>query len=206
MQRPVITLLPTPPRAPAQLHYSVVPCTLGWVLIATRSDAPAPPGQALAPLAVLYLGDDAKALADELQHCYPKAQIVQNDAGLAALAQAVQAAIANPQLAHTVPLVLGGTAFQQRVWSALCDIPLGETRSYSAQTALLGDIKALRAVARANGANEISVFVPCHRVIGKQGALTGYRWGLERKQALLQLEGWAPTPVSASNGTQINLL
>ena len=188
-----ITLLPTPPRAPLQLYYSCLPCTLGSVLIATRSDAPAA-ANAMPPLAVLYLGDDAAPLADELQRCYPKSQITRDDTGLSALAQAVLAAMADPQLAHAVPLVLGGTAFQQRVWRALCDIPVGKTCSYTDLTAQLGDPKAIRAVARANGANEISVFVPCHRVIGKHGALTGYRWGLARKQALLQLEGATPAP------------
>ena len=203
MPPPSITLLPTPPRPPAQLHYRCVPCALGVVLIATRSDAPAATAGALPPLAALYLADEAAPLLAELQRCYPKSTLVHDDAGLAALAQAVQAAIADPQLAHRVPLALGGTAFQQRVWRALCDIPVGATRSYTALTEQLGDIKALRAVARANGANEISVFVPCHRVIGKHGALTGYRWGLERKRALLQLEGHA-APASAPE--QIDLI
>ena len=203
MPLPTITLLAPTARPPAQLHYSCVTCSLGWVLLATRSDAPAANNSALPPLAVLYFGDAAAPLVAELQRCYPKSHIVRDDTGLAALAQAVQAAIADPCLAHTVPLVLGGTAFQQRVWQALCTIPTGETRSYTALTAQLGDPKAVRAVARANGANEISVFVPCHRVIGKHGALTGYRWGLARKQALLQLEGHAPAPDAH---TQLDLL
>ena len=198
-----ITLLPTPPSAPAQLQYSCLPCGLGTVLIATRSDAPATATHPLPPLAVLYLGDQAAPLVAELQRCYPKSQITQADADLAALAQVVLAAMANPPLAQAVPLALGGTAFQQRVWQALCAIPVGETRSYTALTEQLGDPKAVRAVARANGANEISVFVPCHRVIGKHGALTGYRWGLARKQALLQLEGHAPAPDAH---TQLDLL
>lgn len=202
---PSITVLPTHLRHPKILHYSVIRSELGQVLIATRSDAPATPASALAPLAVLYLGDDEAPLVAELQRCYPKSHIVRDDTGLAALAQAVQAAIADPCLAHTVPLVLGGTAFQQRVWQALCAIPVGETRSYTALTAQLGDPKAIRAVARANGANEISVFVPCHRVIGKHGALTGYRWGLARKQSLLQLEGAAPTATAGSHA-QLDLL
>lgn len=198
MHRAPITLLPTPPHAPAQLHYSCLPCALGMVLIATRSDAPATATCPLPPLAVLYMGNEAEPLIAELQRCYPKSQITRDDAGLAALARAVQTAIATPPLAHAVPIVLAGTAFQQRVWQALCDIPVGETRSYTELTASLGDAKALRAVARANGANEISVFVPCHRVIGKHGSLTGYRWGLGRKQALLQLEGYVLKATAAS--------
>ena len=198
-----IALLPTPAAPPATLHYSITPCALGLVLIATRSDAPSDPGAVLPALAVLYLGDAEAQLEAELAQTYRRSHLVRDEAGLSSLAQAVQRAIDDPQTAQQVPLVLAGTAFQQRVWQALCHIPVGETRSYSQLTAQLGDPKAVRAVARANGANEISVFVPCHRVIGKHGALTGYRWGLARKQALLQLEGHAPAPDAH---TQLDLL
>lgn len=101
------------------------------------------------------------------------------------------ATLQDPAAAHRVPLVLAGTAFQQKVWQALCRIPAGSTLSYSELATQLGQAKAVRAVASANGANEISLLVPCHRLIGKSGALTGYRWGLARKQALLALEAHA---------------
>ena len=191
MPLPTITLLAPTARPPAQLHYSCVTCSLGWVLLATRSDAPAANTSALPPLAVLYFGDAAAPLVAELQRCYPQSELVQDDAGLAGLAQAVLATLQDPAAAHRVPLVLAGTAFQQKVWQALCRIPAGSTLSYSELAAQLGQAKAARAVASANGANEISLLVPCHRLIGKHGALTGYRWGLARKQALLALEAQA---------------
>ena len=81
-----------------------------------------------------------------------------------------------------------GTPFQQRVWQTLLQIPYGETISYKQQAERLGSLKAVRAVAAANGQNKISIIVPCHRVIGSNGSLTGYAGGLNRKQALLQLE------------------
>ena len=191
MPLPTITLLAPTARPPAQLHYSCVTCSLGWVLLATRSDAPAANNSALPPLAVLYFGDAAAPLVAELQRCYPQSELVQDDAGLTGLAQAVLATLQDPAAAHRVPLVLAGTAFQQKVWQALCRIPAGSTLSYSELAAQLGQAKAARAVASANGANEISLLVPCHRLIGKSGALTGYRWGLARKQALLALEAQA---------------
>ncbi len=88
----------------------------------------------------------------------------------------------------TVPLVLDGTPFQQSVWKELQNVPYGVTRSYKQQTAVLGDPKAIRAVATANGKNKLAIVVPCHRIIGSDGSLTGYAGGLERKRFLLNLE------------------
>lgn len=88
----------------------------------------------------------------------------------------------------SVPIIFQGTEFQQKVWTALLDIPFGETRTYTEQTAVLGDPKAIRAVASANGRNKMSIIVPCHRVIGANGSLTGYAGGLENKRFLLNLE------------------
>ena len=88
-----------------------------------------------------------------------------------------------------LPLDLRGTEFQQRVWRELCRIPYGATRSYREQAQALGNLKAIRAVARANGANPIAIVIPCHRVIGADGSLTGYAGGLDMKARLLTLEG-----------------
>ena len=88
----------------------------------------------------------------------------------------------------SVPVVLVGTAFQKKVWTELKKIPFGSTRTYKEQTLSLGDIKAIRAVAKANGSNKIAILVPCHRVIGSDGKLTGYAGGIERKRFLLNLE------------------
>jgi methylated-DNA-[protein]-cysteine S-methyltransferase len=90
----------------------------------------------------------------------------------------------------SIPLDLQGSPFQQRVWQSLLTIPWGKTRTYLEQAETLGDVKAIRAVAAANGRNPIAVVVPCHRVIGSDGSLTGYAGGLDRKRALLQHEGW----------------
>ncbi len=99
----------------------------------------------------------------------------------------------------TVPLDMVGTEFQKQVWTLLLNIPYGETRSYMQQSLALGDSKKIRAVANANGKNKISVIVPCHRVIGSDGSLTGYASGLERKEWLLNLESkqkslFSPSP------------
>ena len=96
---------------------------------------------------------------------------------------------AGTRKSFSVPLDLRGTDFQVRVWRGLLDIPWGTTRTYLEQARLLGDEKAIRAVASANGKNPIAILVPCHRVIGSDGSLTGYAGGLHRKRALLELEG-----------------
>lgn len=92
---------------------------------------------------------------------------------------------AGTRKSFTVPLLTPGTDFQQKVWHGLLDIPFGETRSYLVQAEILGDVKSIRAVAHANGCNRISIIIPCHRVIGKNGSLTGYGGGIERKRFLL---------------------
>lgn len=92
----------------------------------------------------------------------------------------------------SVPLDLQGSGFQQKVWQGLLSIPWGRTRTYLEQARFLGDEKAIRAVAAANGRNPVAIVVPCHRVIGSDGSLTGYAGGLDRKRALLELEGWKP--------------
>ena len=92
----------------------------------------------------------------------------------------------------TLPLDLKGSPFQQRVWQSLLTIPWGKTRTYLEQSNLLGDPTAVRAVASANGRNPVAIVVPCHRVVGSDGSLTGYAGGLDRKRALLELEGWRP--------------
>ncbi|WP_346839359.1 methylated-DNA--[protein]-cysteine S-methyltransferase [Microbulbifer sp. SAOS-129_SWC] len=106
-----------------------------------------------------------------------------------AAAQQLQQYFAGERRQFDLPLAPPGTDFQRRVWDALLQIPYGETRSYREQAAALGNLKAIRAVARANGANPIAVVIPCHRVIGADGSLTGYAGGLDMKARLLTLEG-----------------
>lgn len=107
---------------------------------------------------------------------------------LSALEQQMGDYFAGTRRAFDLPLVWTGTSFQQRVWQGLLEIPYGTTRSYKQQSRILGDEKAIRAVAKANGENGIAIIVPCHRVIGSHGSLVGYGGGLQRKKWLLQHE------------------
>ena len=128
------------------------------------------------------------ALMGDLQRRFPKALIAPDDAGLADTVRAVLAFLDEPRQALELPLDLRGTAFQQRVWQTLCGIPVGETRTYAQLAAMAGNPKAIRAVARSCATNPVSLAVPCHRVVGSDGGLTGYRWGVPRKKALLEQE------------------
>lgn len=130
-------------------------------------------------------GEDEAGLRGDVMHRFPKADIVDAPDDLADTIRAVVAFVAEPRAALDLPLDLRGTAFQKRVWEALRAIPLGETRTYSGLAAAIGEPRATRAVARACAQNKVSLAVPCHRVVGKDGDLTGYRWGVERKRALL---------------------
>jgi AraC family transcriptional regulator, regulatory protein of adaptative response / methylated-DNA-[protein]-cysteine methyltransferase len=113
---------------------------------------------------------------------------VTDDTPLADTVRSVLRFIKEPKQALDLPLDLRGTAFQQRVWNALRRIPPGETRTYGQVAAAIGHPRAVRAVARSCATNPVPLAVPCHRVVGKDGALTGYRWGIPRKQALLERE------------------
>ena len=128
------------------------------------------------------------ALMADLRRRFPRAAISTDDAALAGTVGAVVDFLREPRQALDLPLDLRGTAFQQRVWRTLCTIPPGETRSYAQLAAMAGNPKAVRAVARSCATNPVSLAVPCHRVIGSDGGLTGYRWGVPRKQALLERE------------------
>ena len=128
------------------------------------------------------------ALLGDLRQRFPRAEVVADDAALADTVRSVLGFLAEPRRALDLPLDLRGTAFQQRVWRALRQIPPGETRTYGEVATAIGDPRAVRAVARSCATNPVSLAVPCHRVIGKDGALTGYRWGVPRKRALLEKE------------------
>lgn len=125
---------------------------------------------------------------DELHRRFPRASIVPADASMAALVEGAIAAVERPDRMPDLPLDVAGTAFQQAVWAELRRIPVGETRSYADIAAAVGKPAAVRAAGSANGANNVAVLIPCHRVIRTDGSLGGYAYGLERKQALLQRE------------------
>ena len=139
---------------------------------------------------VCYIGfaEPDAALLGDLRQRFPRAEVVADDAALADTVRSVLGFLAEPRRALDLPLDLRGTAFQQRVWRALRQIPPGETRTYGEVAAAIGDPRAVRAVARSCATNPVPLAVPCHRVIGKDGALTGYRWGVPRKRALLEKE------------------
>ncbi len=128
------------------------------------------------------------ALEGDLRRRFPRAEVVRDDPGLAETVGAVLRFIEEPREALSLPLDLRGTAFQLRVWQALTRIPPGETRSYADLAAMVGNPRAVRAVARSCAVNPVSLAVPCHRVVGSDGDLTGYRWGVPRKRALLERE------------------
>ncbi|MBU6499832.1 MAG: bifunctional DNA-binding transcriptional regulator/O6-methylguanine-DNA methyltransferase Ada [Rhodospirillales bacterium] len=139
---------------------------------------------------VCFLGfaEPDDALLGDLRRRFPRATILADDAGLTETVQAVVDFMAAPRAGLTLPLDLRGTAFQLRVWEALTRIPPGETRSYGELARMIGKPAAVRAVARSCATNPVSLAVPCHRVVGADGALTGYRWGVPRKRALLAAE------------------
>jgi AraC family transcriptional regulator of adaptative response/methylated-DNA-[protein]-cysteine methyltransferase len=144
---------------------------------------------------VCFLGfaEPDDALLGDLRHRFPKADIVPDDAALVETLHAVLAFLQEPKQALTLPLDLRGTAFQQRVWRTLCQIPVGETRTYAQLAEMVGNPAAVRAVARSCARNPVSLAVPCHRVIGSDGNLTGYRWGVPNKRNLLDRERMAAT-------------
>ena len=132
--------------------------------------------------------DDPNALAHDLQDKFPHAHLIGADRDFEQLVAQVVGFIEAPALGLDLPLDVRGTAFQQRVWQALRDIPAGSTTSYAEIAARIGSPKAVRAVAQACAANSLAVAIPCHRVIRSDGSASGYRWGVERKLALLERE------------------
>jgi AraC family transcriptional regulator, regulatory protein of adaptative response / methylated-DNA-[protein]-cysteine methyltransferase len=164
--------------ADTELRFAVGQCSLGAILVA-RSDV---------GLCAILLGDDADALTRELQDRFPRARLIGGDAGFEQWVARVVGFVEAPAIGLDLPLDIRGTAFQQRVWQALQAVPPGETVSYAEIARRIGAPAATRAVAQACGANALAVAIPCHRVVRRDGALSGYRWGVERKRALLARE------------------
>lgn len=160
------------------IHFALGACVLGAILVARTQKG----------ICALTLGDDPELLLRDLQDRFPKAELVGGDAAFEAVVAQVVGFVEAPRLGLDLPLDIRGTAFQQRVWQALMQVPVGETVSYAEIAHRIGAPKAMRAVAQACGANAIAVAIPCHRVVRHDGALSGYRWGVERKRALLERE------------------
>jgi AraC family transcriptional regulator of adaptative response/methylated-DNA-[protein]-cysteine methyltransferase len=128
-------------------------------------------------------------LARDLQERFPRAELIGGDAEFEDLVAKVVGLVEAPAIGLDLPLDVRGTAFQQRVWQALREIPAGRTETYSEIAGRIGVPRAVRAVAGACAANALAVAIPCHRVVRTDGSLSGYRWGVERKRALLEREG-----------------
>jgi AraC family transcriptional regulator of adaptative response/methylated-DNA-[protein]-cysteine methyltransferase len=160
------------------IHFAVGECSLGSILVA-RSER---------GICAILLGDNPDALTRDLQDQFPQANLLGGDAAFEQLVSQVVGFIEAPAVGLDLPLDVRGTAFQQRVWQALRNIPAGATASYTDIARNIGAPHAVRAVAQACGANALAVAIPCHRVVRRDGALAGYRWGVERKRTLLERE------------------
>jgi AraC family transcriptional regulator of adaptative response/methylated-DNA-[protein]-cysteine methyltransferase len=163
------------------IRYTTAPSPLGRMLVATTDVG----------ICSISFGKDETALVAELRETFNKAQLVSARGNTGWLAEAVAfvlSQLSEHPAAAKFPLDVRATAFQQRVWKALQQIPRGETRTYGELALELGVPKSARAIGAAVGANPVAVVVPCHRVIGQNGTLTGYRWGVERKRKLLDAE------------------
>jgi AraC family transcriptional regulator of adaptative response/methylated-DNA-[protein]-cysteine methyltransferase len=134
------------------------------------------------------MGDDPDELIRDLQARFPRARLIGGDRDFEQLVAKVVGFVEAPGLGLDLPLDVRGTAFQQRVWQALREIPVGETVSYTDIANRIGRPKSVRAVGQACAANPVAVVIPCHRAVRKDGGLSGYRWGVERKRALLDRE------------------
>jgi AraC family transcriptional regulator of adaptative response/methylated-DNA-[protein]-cysteine methyltransferase len=171
--------------ANTEIHFAIGQCSLGAILVASSKRG----------VCAILMGDDPDALARDLQDRFPSANFVGGDTDFEQLVAKVIGFIEAPGLGLDLPLDVRGTAFQQRVWQALRKIPAGKTVSYTDIARRIGAPKAARAVASACAANALAVAIPCHRVVRTDGSLSGYRWGVERKQALLDREAKADAKI-----------
>jgi AraC family transcriptional regulator of adaptative response/methylated-DNA-[protein]-cysteine methyltransferase len=162
----------------AEIRFAVAESSLGAVLVA----------QSERGICAILLGDDPDVLTRELQDRFPKANLIGGDAEFEKLVAKVLSFVEAPALGLDLPLDLQGTAFQQRVWQALRSIPPGETTTYAEIARKIGAPKSVRAVGAACGANPVAIAVPCHRVVRTDGGLSGYRWGVDKKRALIARE------------------
>jgi AraC family transcriptional regulator of adaptative response/methylated-DNA-[protein]-cysteine methyltransferase len=162
----------------AQIRFAVGECSLGSILAAATE----------AGVCAILIGDDPEALVRDLQDRFPRARLIGGDAAFEETVARVVGLVEAPQVGLDLPLDVRGTAFQQRVWRALTQIPAGSTATYAKVAEMIGSPKSVRAVANACGANALAIAIPCHRVVRNDGSMGGYRWGVERKRALLGRE------------------
>ncbi len=160
------------------IKFAVGQTSLGAILVASTKKG----------VAAILLGDDPEELVQDLQDRFPKAHLIGADSDYEALVARVVGLVEAPKIGLNLPLDVRGTAFQERVWKALQEIPPGVTVSYSEIARRIGARKSVRAVAGACAANNLAVAIPCHRVVRNDGALSGYAWGVDRKRALIDRE------------------
>ena len=178
-----------------EIGVRTLPCELGWLLVAGTERG----------VCAVMLGEARQGLLDELRAEFPWAELGAGPAPLDEWAEVLVALAAGREPGRELPLDVRGSRFQRRVWRALRAIPRGETRSYGELARALGAPQGARAVARACASNPVALGIPCHRVIGADGALRGYRWGVDRKRALLDREkvsdlSLSSRPVSSPDG------
>lgn len=162
----------------ATIRFAIGQCSLGAILVA----------QSERGICAILLGDDPEQLLQDLQDQFAKARLIGADTGFERLVAEVVGFVEAPALGLDLPLDVQGTAFQERVWQALREVPAGSRVSYTEIAERIGAPKAVRAVAQACAANHIAVAIPCHRVVRRDGDISGYRWGVERKRQLLERE------------------
>jgi AraC family transcriptional regulator of adaptative response/methylated-DNA-[protein]-cysteine methyltransferase len=161
-----------------EIRFAVGQSSLGSILVASSRKG----------VVAILLGSDAEELVHDLQDRFPKARLIGADKDYEAMVARVVGLVEAPEIGLDLPLDIRGTAFQQRVWRALQEIPAGRTVSYAELAQRIGSPNAVRAVAGACAANKLAVAIPCHRVIRNDGSTSGYAWGVERKRALLDRE------------------
>jgi AraC family transcriptional regulator of adaptative response/methylated-DNA-[protein]-cysteine methyltransferase len=164
--------------ADTDIFFAIGECSLGSILVA----------QSQKGVCAILIGDDPAVLVRDLQDRFPKANLVGDERRYQKVVAKVVGLVEQPGVGLDLPLDIRGTSFQQRVWKALLQIPPGSTTTYTDLAAKIGAPRSIRAVAQACAANGLAVAIPCHRVIRHDGSLSGYRWGVERKRALLERE------------------
>ena len=177
----VLGMTPTAFRAGgrgAQIRFAIGACSLGAILVASTEQG----------ICAILIDDDPDVLVRDLQDRFPKAELIGAEPEYEQVVSRVVGMVERPELGLDLPLDVRGTAFQQRVWQVLRGIPAGRTVSYAELAQLVGSPKGARAVAGACAANALAVAIPCHRVVRNDGSISGYRWGVDRKAALLDRE------------------
>ncbi|MFJ4393308.1 methylated-DNA--[protein]-cysteine S-methyltransferase [Pseudomonas sp. NPDC089396] len=170
-------------RAPDQLpakaiRYTVGHTSLGQVLVGSSGHG----------ICAIFLGDTHSGLMGQLKAAFPQREFTQADETLGSELEQVISLVNTGKTSKVLDLDVGGTVFQQKVWAALHQIPTGQTRTYSDVACEIGNPDAVRAVAGACAANVLAIAIPCHRVVRRDGAISGYRWGVDRKRTLLKQE------------------